>query len=361
MVRSIAVLLVGGLLSACAVPLWAQEAILGQMYGNGVHAYFSGEYVRAHQLLTAAIDAGSRDPRCYYFRGLSYLRLGRPQEAEADFQQGAKLETADLNRTYSVAKSLERIQGPPRAEVERYRIQARMAALDRSEKDRQRRYEGDNLLGRQALEQQAGAAPTKASSTEPIAAPQATPPAAQPENPFGVPEKNGPEPAPKPTGPPVNQEPAAKPAPEPAAKPETKPPTEDSDPFGPGKPGPESAKPATEAAPGPGKATSPEKKHGFGGALKQAIGKALGGDENKTSPAATEKPAGEKPPAEPASKAPTPLEKPAKPESDEGPAAKPATKPPADDPFADSPPADEKPAKKPPAKEPAAKKPGVKE
>ena len=49
MVRSIAVLLVGGLLSACVCRFWAQEAMLGQTYGNGVHAYFSGDYVRAHQ------------------------------------------------------------------------------------------------------------------------------------------------------------------------------------------------------------------------------------------------------------------------------------------------------------------------
>ena len=90
MVRSIAVLLVGGLLSACAAPLWAQEAILGQTYGNGVHAYFSGEYVRAHQLLTSAIDAGSHDPRCYYFRGLAYPEVGPPARGRGRFPAGSK-------------------------------------------------------------------------------------------------------------------------------------------------------------------------------------------------------------------------------------------------------------------------------
>jgi len=127
MPRSMLVLL-AGLVCLCALPLRAQDAILGQMYGNGVHAYFSGDYVQAHELLTSAINAGSHDPRCYYYRGLAYLKLGRPQEAEGDFQQGAKLETGNLSRPYNVAKALERIQGPSRIKMEQYRVKARMAA-----------------------------------------------------------------------------------------------------------------------------------------------------------------------------------------------------------------------------------------
>ena len=144
MMRSIVVLVAGGLLSICAVTVQAQDAILGQMYGNGVHAYFAGDYLRAYGFLTKAIEAGSRDPRCYYFRGLAYLNLGRPQEAEGDFQQGAKFETADLNKTYSVAKSLERVQGPARLDLEQYRAAARMAALEQAEKLRKQRYEEMN-------------------------------------------------------------------------------------------------------------------------------------------------------------------------------------------------------------------------
>ena len=112
----------------------AQDGVLSQLYGNGVHAYFAGDFVKAHDLLSAAISGGSRDPRCYYFRGLSYWRLGRPQEAAADFQQGAKYESGDLNRTYSVAKSLERVQGSARLAVEEYRVQARAAALEQAER-----------------------------------------------------------------------------------------------------------------------------------------------------------------------------------------------------------------------------------
>ena len=82
MYRSLA-LLAGGLMCLSAASAQAQDAaVLGQMYGSGVHAYFSGDYVGAHDQLTLAADGGTVDPRCYYFRGLAYLKLGRQEEAE---------------------------------------------------------------------------------------------------------------------------------------------------------------------------------------------------------------------------------------------------------------------------------------
>ncbi len=187
MMRSIVVLVAGGLLSICAVTAQAQDAILGQMYGNGVHAYFAGDYLRAYGFLTKAIEAGSRDPRCYYFRGLAYLNLGRPQEAEGDFQQGAKFETADLNKTYSVAKSLERVQGPARLDLEQYRAAARMAALEQAEKLRKQRYEEMNREERRTLESQVGPP-----SEKPGGAEVAPPPDAKPlDNPFAAPPAPG--------------------------------------------------------------------------------------------------------------------------------------------------------------------------
>ena len=197
MMRSIVALVVGGLLSISAVPAQAQDAILGQTYGNGVHAYFAGDYVKAHELLTKAIDAGSHDPRCYYFRGLAYLQLGRPQEAECDFQQGAKLEIADLNRTYNVARSLERVQGAARLEVEEHRAAARMAKLEQDGKMRKQRYEELNREERRALESQVGPPAAKGGS-EPVVAPQPnatdnpfsnTPAAGSGERPAEGPEK----------------------------------------------------------------------------------------------------------------------------------------------------------------------------
>ncbi len=82
-----------------------------------------------------------QDPRAYYFRGLTYLQLGRPQEAAQDFKIGATLESRDFNKFYNVAKSLERVQGAARLALENYRVNARMAWLNEVERMRKARYE----------------------------------------------------------------------------------------------------------------------------------------------------------------------------------------------------------------------------
>ena len=108
--------LVAGWVLVSSAPLLAQDAVLGQIYGNGVHAYFAQDYLRSYQFFTSAIDGHSQDPRCFYFRGLALVKLGRPQDAEIDFQHGAKLESStDPTRAYNVARSLERVQGSDRS------------------------------------------------------------------------------------------------------------------------------------------------------------------------------------------------------------------------------------------------------
>jgi len=125
----------------------AQEAVLEQIYGRGVHAYFSQDYQTAHQRFTMAIENGAEDPRVYYFRGLTYMNLGRPEQAEGDFEKGAKLETKDLDRSYNVAKALERVQGAVRLDLEQHRVKARMASLERQQTIRRARY--DELRGQE--------------------------------------------------------------------------------------------------------------------------------------------------------------------------------------------------------------------
>ena len=118
------VLLVGGLAWLWAATSQAQEPVLLQLYDKGVHEYFSGDYTKAFQQLTAAIAAGSRDPRVFYFRGLAYLKFGRTPEAEMDFRKGAELESRDVNKYYNVGRALERVQGSDRQLLESYRVQA---------------------------------------------------------------------------------------------------------------------------------------------------------------------------------------------------------------------------------------------
>jgi hypothetical protein len=144
------------LLSTASAP--AQDAVLGQLYGNGVHAYFAGDFTRSYEQLSAAVTAGSRDPRVYYFRGMAYLKLGRAPEATLDFQKGAELESKDLNRSFNVARSLERIQGPARQQLETYRVDARLAALAEADKIRKARFEAIQREEQRVLRSQAAAA-----------------------------------------------------------------------------------------------------------------------------------------------------------------------------------------------------------
>lgn len=122
-----------GMIAACGMMLAAaavarEDAILAVAYGNGVHAYYAGDYQRSYDELSAAIDGGTQDPRAFYFRGLAALRLGRFDEADADFTLGANAE-ADGRGSWAVGRSLERIQGEPRLQLEKHRVRARMAAV----------------------------------------------------------------------------------------------------------------------------------------------------------------------------------------------------------------------------------------
>jgi tetratricopeptide (TPR) repeat protein len=173
------VLLVVVLSSLWTVASQAQEAVLEQLYGKGVHSYFSGDYSKAYERLTSVINAGISDPRAFYFRGLAYMQLGRTPEAEMDFRKGAELESKDINKYYNVGRALERIQGPERKLLESYRVQARMAAYAESEKLRKARYEALRREEARVLQQQI-AEGVKAETAEPIPTPAAETPTAEP-------------------------------------------------------------------------------------------------------------------------------------------------------------------------------------
>ncbi len=135
MTRWIAVFLAGFALWPVVETAHGQQAMERQFYGSGVHHYFANAPAEAIADFTLAIEAGSRDPRVYYFRGLSYLRQGERDQAAADFLTGAKLEYTGLGRLSPVARSLQRVQGRDRKLLERYRTQGRMEAA-RHERER---------------------------------------------------------------------------------------------------------------------------------------------------------------------------------------------------------------------------------
>ncbi len=101
-----------------------EDEILDRLYGSGVHAYKRGDYKQAYHWLTEAMDSGNRDPRVRYFRGLAYLKLGRPDEASRDFDQAARREVMDGNLAKLVDQSLITVQGPDRYRIESARTNA---------------------------------------------------------------------------------------------------------------------------------------------------------------------------------------------------------------------------------------------
>jgi hypothetical protein len=151
----------------------AQDPILAQFYGSGVHQYFGGGYQQAIADLTQAIDGGTKDPRAYYFRALSWWRMGDTSRAQTDLAAGAKLESADVNQYYPVSKSLERVQGTGRLLVERYRVQARAEAYRREERRNLARYEAQRKAEAEVL--RAAPIPPAPSNATPGAPPAAKP------------------------------------------------------------------------------------------------------------------------------------------------------------------------------------------
>ncbi|MCS7304084.1 MAG: hypothetical protein NZ602_03115 [Thermoguttaceae bacterium] len=244
MYRRLAMLIVGGLVCVVCLPTPGQEGIISQLYGNGVHAYFAGKYEEAYEFFNSAIQAGTKDPRVYYFRGLTYLKLGRPEEAEQDFIKGAELETADVNQLYPVGRALQRVQGNHRLKLEQYREEARLASWKRQLAAEKARYQGLRQRVEEGLQQQAQGAklpPSPPPVEAPTVPPEKAPPppfAEQPvEKPSGVAEEKpispfempGEKPGEKPSLPsPFGEQPAEKPAmpaeqptEKPAAQPET--------------------------------------------------------------------------------------------------------------------------------------------
>jgi hypothetical protein len=117
----------------------ADDPVLATAFGTGVHAYHAGDYQRAFDDLTTVVEGGASDPRAFYFRGLAALKLGRLDEAEADFATGAAREAAAVGG-WNVPRSLERIQGEDRLRLERHRSKARVALMQRRREAIVRRY-----------------------------------------------------------------------------------------------------------------------------------------------------------------------------------------------------------------------------
>ncbi len=108
--------------------LGAQTDSVEKSYGKGVHAYNDGKLAESIALFTQAIELGAQDPRVYYFRGVAQMNMGKSTAAVSDFKTGANLEFSSTGRYYPINRSLERVQGPVRLEIESARQIARTDA-----------------------------------------------------------------------------------------------------------------------------------------------------------------------------------------------------------------------------------------
>ena len=132
-------LMFAGCLAMFATKAQAQTEILAETYGRGVHAFNAGAYNDAYSFLSLAIDNGMKDPRAYYYRGIVAYTTGRQEEAQTDWQAGADLE-AQGQSDPSIGRSLSRIQGSLRIQLEKTRTTARLTALTNSIKRSNARY-----------------------------------------------------------------------------------------------------------------------------------------------------------------------------------------------------------------------------
>ena len=108
-----------------------------QLYGQGVHQFNTNRYAEAITYFDQAEGMETQDPRVFFYRGLSHYRLGNEMAAVADYEKAAAMEQTVAGRSYSIPKSLQRVQGPERSIIERYRRAAKRTWETEQNKRRQ--------------------------------------------------------------------------------------------------------------------------------------------------------------------------------------------------------------------------------
>jgi hypothetical protein len=168
-----------------ATGLRAEDGPIDKLYGEGVHAFFTGDLEAAQKHLDASIAAGNRDPRCYYYRGLALHRMGKADAAKADLQAGAALEAQSPDTTSLINRSIQRIQGTTRISLEKYRSDAQIAALAARKARDAQRYGAARASATEALRNQATTPGKVEVLPENGATPNATEAAPATNDPFG--------------------------------------------------------------------------------------------------------------------------------------------------------------------------------
>lgn len=94
-------------------------------YSSGVEAFYRGDLGEALAHLTDAIQLGPDEAEYWYFRALTYHRLGMEREALHDVRIGVHLERRSVRgakgRNHHIGEQLTRIQGPLRQWLDDFR------------------------------------------------------------------------------------------------------------------------------------------------------------------------------------------------------------------------------------------------
>ncbi|MEM9825413.1 MAG: hypothetical protein AAF958_02430 [Planctomycetota bacterium] len=150
-------------------PASAQNPILLDAYGRGVHSFYSGRTQEASQSLSAAVNGGLQDPRAYYYLGMVASQRGNQYEAENYWRQGAQLE-AEGKIVGSIGRALTRFQGRGRIKLEEIRRKAKLDYLAIAAAKSRQRFGEIQAAESSVLRNPAAAAPPMAPPAPPVAA-----------------------------------------------------------------------------------------------------------------------------------------------------------------------------------------------
>jgi hypothetical protein len=92
-----------------------------KFFTQGLQLYYSRQYAAAEEQLEIAARINDQDARILYFLGLSRLPLGKIDSAHEEFRRAAALERQGLPDAATISTLFERIQGPERQLINRYR------------------------------------------------------------------------------------------------------------------------------------------------------------------------------------------------------------------------------------------------
>jgi len=93
-----------------------------KLFSQGLQLYYARQYAEAEEQFEMASRLNDQDARILYFLGLTHLPLAKTESAHDEFRRAADLERRSLPDSATINALFERIQGPERQLINRYRL-----------------------------------------------------------------------------------------------------------------------------------------------------------------------------------------------------------------------------------------------